>query len=203
VFVKPLFYTRVTDSVTGQRTGSPFGVDGCRSLLYVDVVAVYRRHWLRLLVWFGQVNLGRHWVPQMMFSAASAVEHDSFSVKCWRLNWRWRKRWNENVNDTRCFLILGLFFWIFHLFHSVSFLTRPIYLHIKLHLVSLTVTNAFSDPSPGWIDSFNCPFGAGVLSAKGLLQSFPGKANAVMDIIRFDIVMKIMCAAARERAVCA
>jgi hypothetical protein len=48
VFVKQLFYTRVTDSVTGRRIGSPFGFDSCRSLLYVEVenllVTVYRRH---------------------------------------------------------------------------------------------------------------------------------------------------------------
>jgi hypothetical protein len=62
-----------------------------------------------------KVNLGRRGClgPLMMFSAASAVEHDSFPVKCWRLNWWWWQCRCENVNDTRCFLIADLLLFIF------------------------------------------------------------------------------------------
>lgn len=83
--------------------------------------------------------------------------------------------------------------------------TDPItssYMEIELFVVSLTVMGTLNDPFPGWIDNFNGPFGSCFACAKGFLRVLPGRNDAVMDFIPVDVVVKIICAAACQKAVC-
>jgi hypothetical protein len=66
----------------------------------------------------------------------------------------------------------------------------------------MTVMPALNDPLPGWTDSVGGPVATSLCTASGILRIYIADPNAVMDIIPVDIVTKIMCAAARERALC-
>jgi hypothetical protein len=62
--------------------------------------------------------------------------------------------------------------------------------------------SALNDPLPGWLDSFGGPIAISMGVAKGIARTYNGDPNAAMDIVPVDIIAKIMCSAAREKAVC-
>jgi hypothetical protein len=71
-----------------------------------------------------------------------------------------------------------------------------------LALVFFTVVSAVNDPFPGWLDSFAGPMTLSIVAAKGIARTYNGDPNALLDIVPVDIIIKIMCSAAREKAVC-
>lgn len=63
------------------------------------------------------------------------------------------------------------------------------------------VMGSINEPLPGWIDSLGGPIALSLGASKGILRAYNGDHNAVMDIIPVDTLIKIMCSAAREKAV--
>lgn len=63
-----------------------------------------------------------------------------------------------------------------------------------------TVISSLSDPVPGWIENFNGPVGILIGGGKGVLRVVLGNPNVAMDYMPVDIAVKIMCAAAWEKA---
>jgi hypothetical protein len=57
-----------------------------------------------------------------------------------------------------------------------------------------------NEPFPGWMDSLGGPITVSICVAKGIIRAYNGDPNAVMDVIPVDTVIKIMCSAAREKA---
>jgi fatty acyl-CoA reductase len=59
-----------------------------------------------------------------------------------------------------------------------------------------TVTSAWKEPLPGFIDNFNGPVGLMVAVARGFLLTFFGNENAKLDYIPVDICTQFMLVAA-------
>jgi fatty acyl-CoA reductase len=67
-------------------------------------------------------------------------------------------------------------------------------------LFSSTVISTLNDPFPGWIENFNGPVGMLIAGGKGFLRVVFGNPNINLDYMPVDIVVKIVCLAAWEKA---